>query len=169
MNLLVIVLRLIHIVAGVFWVGASIVLGVFISPAIAATAEAGQKFMTHLVAKAKITMAITVAAILTVLAGSILYFIDAGGFDSAWSRSGPGVGFGLGGLLAFVGLFFGALLGKNLATVVETGGQVQGKPTPEQLAKIQSAQKRLAVVGPISMIALILALICMATARYWRF
>jgi hypothetical protein len=97
MNYLVIVLRLIHIGAGVFWVGSSIVFGAFIGPGIAATAEAGQKFMVHLVTKARIDRAILVSAILTVLAGSALYTIDAGGIDTPWTHSGPGMGFGIGG------------------------------------------------------------------------
>jgi uncharacterized membrane protein len=169
MNYWVIVLRLIHILAGVFWVGSSIVFGLFIGPGIAATADAGQKFMVYLVTKARIDRAILVSAILTVLAGSTLYFIDSGGLDSAWTRSGPGIGFGLGGLFAFVGVIFGAILGSNLGILANTAAQIQGKPSKDQLDKIQVAQKRVAVVGPISTLALILALICMATARYWRF
>ena len=43
MEYLKIVLRLNHILSGVFWVGSSIILGFFITPTVAATAEAGQK------------------------------------------------------------------------------------------------------------------------------
>lgn len=62
MGYLKLVLRLIHILAGVFWVGGSLVLGLFIGPTVAATAEAGQKFLAHMVTKAKITARITAAA-----------------------------------------------------------------------------------------------------------
>jgi hypothetical protein len=37
------------------------------------------------------------------------------------------------------------------------------------MAKIQATQVRLAVISRIDIIVLILALIFMATARYWRF
>jgi len=56
-----------------------------------------------------------------------------------------------------------------LRALAETAAQIQGSPTPDQRAKTQTAQKRLIVIGRIDSAVLILALICMATARYWRF
>jgi uncharacterized membrane protein len=169
MNYLVIALRLIHILSGVFWIGGSLILTFFISPAVAATAEAGQKFMTHLVMQGKITLRITIAAVLTVLAGGWLYWIDSIGLTSSWTGSATGWGFGIGAVFAIIGLIFGLLVGKNVGLLGSMASKVQGKPTPEQMAQIQAAQKQLKVVAPISTAALILALICMATARYWRF
>jgi uncharacterized membrane protein len=169
MNLdyLKIVLRLIHILSGVFWVGGSIIFGFFIGPAVQATGEAGQKFMAHLVTNAKITVRITVSAILTVLAGGWLYWLDSDGLTSAWKNTATGVGFGIGALFALVGLVFGIMVGTNTQALVKIGGQVQGKPTPEQMNQIQTIRKRLALVGPINTFALIIALVCMATSRYW--
>ncbi len=169
MDYLKLVLRLIHILAGVFWVGSNLLFGLFIGPTVAATAEAGQKFMAHMVTKAKITTRITAAAILTVLAGAWLYWLDSDGLTSAWKNSGPGIGFGIGGLLGLVGLVFGIMVGVNTAKLGTLASQIQGKPTPEQMSQIQAAQKQLAYAGPVSTIALILALACMATARYWVF
>jgi len=169
MDYLKLVLRLIHILAGVFWVGSNILLGFFIGPTVAATAEAGQKFMAHMVTKAKVTAWITATAILTVLAGGWLYWLDAQGFTSAWWKSSSGIGFGIGGLLGLVGLVFGIIVGVNTAKLGALASQIQGKPSPEQMSQIQAAQKQLAYAGPISTISLILALACMATARYWVF
>lgn len=169
MNYLVVVLRLIHIFAGVFWVGGSLILTFFVGPTVAATAESGQKFMAHLVTKAKITAWITAAAILTVLAGGWLYWIDAQGFTSAWWKSSSGIGFGIGGLLALVGLAFGIIVGVNTTKLGTLASQIQGRPSSEQMSQIQSARKQLAYAGPINTIALALALIFMATARYWTF
>lgn len=169
MNYLVIVLRLVHILAGAFWVGSSIFLFFFVRPTLAATADAGQKFMAHLVTKANITTRITIAAFLTVLAGGWLYWIDSAGLTSAWRNSGPGIGFGVGSLFALVGLVFGSMVGVNTAKLGTLASQIQGKPSPEQMGQIQAAQKQLAYVSPISTIALILALASMATARYWLF
>lgn len=169
MDYLKLVLRLIHILAGVFWVGSSMLFGFFIGPTVAATAEAGQKFMAHMVTKAKISARITAAAILTVLAGGWLYWIDSGGLTTGWKSSGPGWGFGIGGVLALIGLIFGLMVGKSNHTLGSLAAQIQGKPTSEQMTQIQAAQKQLAYAGPISTIALILALACMATARYWVF
>jgi uncharacterized membrane protein len=38
-------LRIIHIVAGVFWVGGTLIMTFFVAPAIGATGESGQKFV----------------------------------------------------------------------------------------------------------------------------
>jgi uncharacterized membrane protein len=152
-----------------FWVGGSIILGFFISPTVAATADAGQRFMAHLIVKTRLTAAITGSAILTVLAGGSLYWIDSQGLTSLWHKSGPGLGFGIGGLFALVGLVFGIMVGRNITILGTLASQIKGKPTDEQMGQIQAAQKQLAYAGPISTIALILALACMATARYWLF
>jgi uncharacterized membrane protein len=169
MHTLVLALRLIHILSGVFWVGSSVLFFLFMGPAVAATAEAGQKFMAHMVTKAKVTRATAVAAVLTVLAGGSLYWIHSQGGTSPWQYSGPGIGFGIGGLAAIVGLVFGLLVGRSTDVLGNLAAQIQGKPSPAQLSQIQAAQKQLAYAGPISTVALIVALLCMATARYWLF
>ncbi len=48
MNIGVILLRIVHIFAGVFWVGGGIFMFAYIEPAVKATAPAGQKFMQYL-------------------------------------------------------------------------------------------------------------------------
>ena len=167
MNALVIVLRLIHVVAGVFWVGTSMFSTFFLSPAVEATAEAGQKVMGHLVAKARLSVRVTVASYLTVLAGLALYWIDSQGFTSAWQNSGPGVGFGLGAIAGLLGFGVGQLVGKNAALIGRLAAQMQGMPSPEQVAALKQAQARLTSSSRISSGFLILALALMGTARYW--
>ena len=169
MNYLILALRLIHIIGGVFWVGSSVMFKFYISPTIAATADSGQKFIAHLVTKTRLTSAITGSAVLTVLAGAALYWIDSQGLTSLWKSSGPGLGFGLGALFALVGLVFGMMVGRNVGILGRLASQVQGKPTNEQMSRIQSAQKQLGYAAPVSTLFLILALGCMATARYWLF
>ena len=95
-------LRLVHIVGGAFWYGSAILMGFFISPTVSATGEAGQKFIGYLVKNKGITKVIATAAGLTVLAGGILYWIDSDGLSSAWTRSGPGLVFGIGGIFGMI-------------------------------------------------------------------
>jgi hypothetical protein len=122
-----------------------------------------------LITKTHLGEAHGISAILTALAGASLYWIDSQGFTSAWSRSAAGLGFGIGGIFGFLGVITGMLGALPLRTLAETAAQIQGSPTPEQKDKIQTAQKRLIIIGRIDSAVLILALICMATARYWRF
>lgn len=167
MHYLTIILRLLHVVGGAFWFGSAMVLGFMVTPTVAATGEVGQKFMAALVQKANLIKRISAAAGITILAGAGLYWIDSNGLTSAWMRSGAGTVFGIGGFFGLIGFIFGMLLGKNVNAIVKTGSEIQGKPTPEQLGKIQAAQKQLKVVGPISAFSLIIAVICMSVARYW--
>ena len=169
MNYYVIALRLIHIISGVFWVGASLVMFFFVGPTLGATAEAGQKFAQHLMTKTRFTAVITVSAILTVLAGYALYWRDSDGFSSTWLHTGQGLGFGVGALFALIGLVFGIIVGNSNGTLAKLGSQIQGKPTPEQMAQIGALRKRLSLVSPINAYSLIIALLLMAVSRYLHF
>lgn len=167
MHYLTVILRLLHIVSGAFWFGSAMMLSFFISPTVAATADAGQKFMGYLVKQQRLVTAISVMAGTTIVAGVGLYLIDSQGFTSAWQWSNPGLVFGTGGVLGFIGFIFGMQIGTNINKIVKIGSEIQGKPTADQMNQIQAAQKRLSIVGPISAYSLILAVICMSVARYW--
>ncbi|NJC97770.1 MAG: hypothetical protein FIB03_15775 [Anaerolineae bacterium] len=167
MHYLTIVLRFLHVVSGAFWFGSAMMMSFFISPSVAATSDAGQRFMGHLVKQGRVVTAISALAGITVLAGAGLYWIDSAGFSSPWTWSGTGLVFGLGGAFGLIGFIFGIQIGTNINKIVKTGSEIQGKPTPEQMGLIQAAQKRLKVVGPISAYSHILAVICMSVARYW--
>jgi uncharacterized membrane protein len=169
MNLLVIILRLLHIISGVFWVGAGLVMFFFIGPTLGATAEAGQKFAQHLMTQTRLTAIMTSSAIMTVLAGSTLYWIDSDGLTSAWMHSGAGLGFGVGAFFGLIGLVFGLMVGNTNGALSKLGAQIQGKPTPEQMGQIGALRKRLSVISPINAYALILATLLMAVARYLHF
>ena len=167
MNLVTLFLRLVHIGAGVFWVGASLFSAFFLTPALAATGEAGQRMMGHMIQKGRMSVSITAAAILTVLAGATLYWRDSQGFSSPWTYSASGWGFGIGAVAALIGMVFGMIVGQNAKKLGGIAAAAQGKPSAEQKAAMQAAQRQMSSALRISTVALIIALACMATARYW--
>ena len=172
MNVLMIVLRLLHIIAGVFWVGAALMLTFFISPTVGATKDAGQGFMRHFMRNTKFNLVMWASAITAVLAGAILYWLDSDGFTSAWMSSGPGIGFGVAAVFAVLGLIVGVFQNKNSNAMARLGGQIQSQGTPpslEQAAQLQGLGKALAVGGMLNATFLILATVGMAIARYLRF
>lgn len=162
-------LRILHIGAGVFWVGGSLVTMFFVGPTVGATGEAGQKFMGHLVNNMKLSARLSAAAGTTVLAGAILYWIDSQGFSSSWMKSGAGIGFTIGAVFAVIGFVFGIMVGGANKALGQLGAQIQGKPTPEQMTQLQTLQKQIATYSRITGPALILAVIFMAIARYLHF
>ncbi len=167
MNVLVILLRLVHILSGVFWVGGTLISSFFLAPAVAATGEAGQKMMAHIIMKGRMTARIMAAAGLTVLAGAALYWKDSIGLTSAWMTTATGWGFGIGALFALAGLATGSQVGINMNKLGRLATAAQGKPSPEQLAYMQAIQQRTSMFSTLTTVALIIALACMATARYW--
>jgi len=160
-------LRIIHIGAGVFWVGSALMSFFFIGPTVGATGEVGQKFMQHLMNNRKISARISAAAGSSILAGAILYWIDSQGLTSAWMKSGAGTGFTIGAVFALLGFVFGILVGRTNKNMVQLGMQMRGKASPDQLSQMQSMQKRQATFSTISTIGLILAVVFMSIARYF--
>jgi hypothetical protein len=111
------------------------------------------------------------AAILTVLSGLALYWHDSAGFSSAaWLGSGPGRTFGLGAVLAFLGIWIGMGVNSRAARhmgVLMASIQAAGRPpTPDETAVIQRLQDRLAKGGVATAVLLLLAAAAMAAARY---
>jgi hypothetical protein len=169
MNYLIITLRIVHILAGIFWVGGTLMMTFFIGPTIGATAEAGQKFVGHLMNNLKFSNRIASAAGLTILAGLWLFWIDSDGFTSPWMSSGAGRGFGIGAAFGLVGFAFGILIGRTAAAMAQLGAQFQGKPLPEQVSQMQALSKKQATYSVIATTGLIISVIFMAIARYLVF
>ena len=172
MYIFLIILRLVHILAGAFWVGAALLLTFFISPTVNATQDAGKRFMGHFMGKTKFNLVMWTSVLLTVIAGSILYWFDSNGFRSAWMHSGPGIGYGVAAGFAFLGLIVGVFQNRNSNALAVLGGQIQAQgspPSPEQAAELQKIGKALDTGGKLNAVFLILATIGMAIARYLVF
>ena len=89
MNFYVLILRLFHIIPGIFWVGGSLILTLFLAPTVRATAPEGGKVMGHMVLKTSFVRAVSAAAGLTVHSGILLYLHDLGSFGgAAWISAG---------------------------------------------------------------------------------
>lgn len=168
MTYLIWLLRIIHIVGGVIWVGGTLTMTFFIGPAIGATGEAGQKFVGHLMNNLKFSNRMSAAAGLTILAGLILYGLDARAGE-AWVRSGFGIGLSIGAGFSLIGFGFGIMIGRTTKAMAQLGAQMHGKPSPDQRTQMQSIRKQQATYSNISAAALILSVIFMATARYLVF
>ena len=158
-------LRIIHIVAGVFWVGGALIMTFFVGPAVGATGESGQKFVGHLMNNLKLSNRLAAAAGSSILAGLILFGLDARAGE-AWIRSSFATGLSIGAGFAFVGFILGILIGRNVKAMAQLGAQMQGRPSPDQIAKMQAIQRRQSTYSYLNVAALVLAVIFMAIARY---
>lgn len=169
MNYLTLALRFIHIVGGIFWVGAALLMNFFVAPTLKATGDAGRQFACHFMARTRFTMAMNISVFSTLIAGFWLYGIDSRWFSSPWMHSSVGIGFGVGSLFAVVGFITGMMNGSNNRKMAQLGAQIDGKPTPEQAAAMGAIQKQQAWVVPVNSYTLLIAALLMAISRYLVF
>lgn len=152
MNYLMLLLRLTHIFAGVFWVGATLTTSIYL------------RSNKDITARTRLATAMTVAGILNVLAGYAMYWLDSDGFRSAWMHSGPGIGFAIGGAFGLLGLLLRILANGNMKKMNQFAVG-DGEPSPNLVA----LEKKLARLDVLNVWALIIAVLFMAIARYLVF
>lgn len=166
----IVLLRIVHILFGVFWVGSLLFMARFLMPSLRAVGPAGAPIMQQLTQVLKMPVYLTTAGGLAVLSGIALYWHDSGGFQRVWLESPTGRVFGLGGLLAITGLIVGLTINKPAATqmteLAMAIGKAGGKPTPEQAAEMKRLQGRLYSATQVIAGLLLLATTAMAIARY---
>jgi uncharacterized membrane protein len=94
------ILRLVHILAGIFWVGATLTLSAFVLPAARAVGPGGGPIMTQLMGRQRLQFWINIGMTLTILAGFALYGIDSKASGGGFGRSPMGITLAIGALLA---------------------------------------------------------------------
>lgn len=164
------VLRFIHIVGGVFWVGSVMFATFMLAPSLKALGPAAGPVMNQLVKVRKMPIVMMASSILTVVAGIWLLMIDAAGQPGVFMRSGPGRTFSLGGALAILAFIVGMAVNlpasKRMAALGAAAAARGGPPTAEESAELQRLQARMGVASQIVMVMLVLATGAMAVARY---
>jgi uncharacterized membrane protein len=164
-ELLMVVLRLVHIFGAVFWAGGSFFMVSFIQPAVLATGAEGQKFMQHLGLKTRLSTSMAGAGFFTVASGLIIYGMI---FRSNPFASLYGVSLTLGaiaGIAAWIaGYYFQGRSVARMKVLSEQMGSAGGPPSPDQIAEMQELAKKLTIGGRISATLLTIALIGMAAA-----
>jgi uncharacterized membrane protein len=163
-------LRVVHVLIGVLWVGAIVFMAVFLMPGVRAAGPAGGAVMQQLMQARRLPRWLMTAAILTILSGIGLYWVDSAGFRSAWLGSGPGRVFGLGGAFAIVAAILGMVVNSPTAhrrTALAARVQGSGRPpAPDEAAEMQRLQARLGWATSVVAGLLVLATLAMAVARY---
>jgi hypothetical protein len=165
---LTIILRLIHILAGVFWAGTAFLMAGFLVPAMRATGREGGVFIQHLMGERRLPIALGIAMLLTVLSGITMYAKLAAATHGAWAGTPPGIAYGVGAVAAIAGgitgAIFGGSAGRRMAAISSTIGA--GGPSPEQQAEMGRLQSRIRSGIRITAGLLGVAVGAMAIARY---
>src|SRR6266516_3770738 len=127
---LMIVLRLLHILGGIFWVGATLFLAGFLYPAIRAVGPSAGPVMSQLMQQRRLQLWINISMSVAILAGLALFAMDSRAAGAGFARSRTGIVLSIGALLAIA--------------AAGVGGAV-GKPTGQRLGelaqRVQDAQR----------------------------
>ena len=170
MDALMIVLRLLHVVLGVFWAGALFFLAWFLIPSVRDAGPEGGKVVQALQRRGFMTI-VPIAAIVTILSGVVLMWRVSVGFQPEWSRSPTGMALGIGAVAAIIG--FGIGVGVMRPATMKAGALAE---TLSQLTDASARGARLAEVQALRMRSakaarwvaglLAIAVATMAVARY---
>jgi len=167
MNIVLVLLRLLHIVSAVSWLALGGMLTFYIAPAAVAAGENGYRFLKTLFTRTAYTRAIPMVAGTTTLAGLLLYAV--GNAPSHFSQTGNIV-LGIGAAAGFIATVHGGAvtdratkaLSKVLANLPD-GTQPIATATTTELNGLATT---LLGHARLSMILMLIALVCMGSARY---
>jgi uncharacterized membrane protein len=164
-----IVLRIVHIVGGVFWAGAILFVVHFLEPAVRDTGPEGARIMRAL-QKRRYLEVIPAVAALTLLSGFALYWRIFGRFHPGPGASGTEIALGLGGLVSLVAFVIGVTLLRPSALRIGTLGAELAEAPDERKATLQEEIGRLRLrmrrSGRGVAILLSVAILTMAVGRY---
>ena len=164
------VLRLLHIVGGILWVGFASFMVMFLMPTLKAIGPASAPVMRELAGRRKLPLFMMGISWITILSGGALMYRDMGTLGHSWFRQGMGLMLSIGALLAIVASFIGLIVNAPTARKMGAmGAQIQGAgraPTPEEAATMGALQHRMNSASFIVAILLLGASVFMATARY---
>ena len=162
-------LRLVHILAGIFWVGTIFLIAGFLLPTARATGREGGRFMQHLMLQRRLPVFLAVAMLLTVLSGFTMYGQLVAATNGAWASTPPAMAYGAGGVAAVLGALVGALVSGRAARRMAALGQgaaQKGGPSAEEQAEIGRLQGRMALGSRLVAGLLAFSAGTMAVARY---
>jgi hypothetical protein len=166
----VLVLRLVHIILGVFWAGSIFFLVLYLAPALGRLGPDGGKVMAQL-DRARFFEVMPLVALVTILSGAWLMWIGSGGFGTLYFTSRWGLSLTVGALAALAAFVIGtAVMRPASKRLLALGPRVAAAASDEERQRLGAevgALGRRARVASLWVAGLLLiAVAAMAGARY---
>jgi uncharacterized membrane protein len=164
------VLRLVHIIGGIVWLGSGIFAAFFLIPALADNRQLMPAVMEGL-QKRKLFIIIPAAGLLTILAGIRLLWIDSAGFADSYMQTGPGRTFSIGGTAAIIALLLQVFVARPAGVKLGAiAAQLAASPSAAERDGLNAQAGRLRRRNGMATMAAVLfgllAASAMAVARY---
>lgn len=162
-----IVLRILHIVGGVFWVGSVTLMAFFVFPSVRDAGPAGGQVMQGLAARKLMTWT-PVIAVVTLLAGLRL-LMKVGAFMPGYYSTSMGMAYSISGLIAILAFGHGMAVSRPLAMrMVALGGRMAAPDANKEAlgAEMKTLQAKAGFNLKITATLLLITSLGMAVARY---
>jgi uncharacterized membrane protein len=165
-----IVLRLVHVLGGIFWVGSMTFNAVFLMPTLAGLGPAAGPVMAGL-QRRRLPTVLPVVALLTILSGVRLMQVTSVGFSAAYFETAAGQAYAFGGLTAIVGFLVGIVFVRPaMVRAGALGTEMAAAPDDAARATLAAELGRLRDRtrggNAVVLVLLALAAVAMAVARY---
>lgn len=164
------VLRVVHVLGGIFWLGSGLFTSLFLMPAFAGSGPGAGAVMAGLQKRRLFTVLPTVA-VLTILSGLRLMWIGSRGFSPLYFESGMGLTLAVSGAFAIIGFLLSTFVARpamlRSGKLAASAGAMPAGPERDAIgARIGALQRRGAIAsfGAVSLVTL--AGVGMAVARY---
>jgi len=163
-----IVLRLLHILFGSFWLGATLLNAYFLLPSVRAVGPAAGPVMMELMQRRRLQLWMNLAMTVAILSGLGLFGIHESAAHGAFSRSRMGMTLVVSAVLSIAAAGVSSAVaqptGRKLSAIAERSADKP--PSPETVEEARALQARLARAVSIMSVLLLLSAAAMAVARY---
>ncbi len=164
------VLRVLHLVCGMFWVGSMLFLSVFLMPAFRQSGPEAAVVMARLL-RPRLLIALPLVALVTLLTGFTLAWRDGGNSLAVFASTPSGRVFTMSGGLAVVAFVIGFLVSRpateemaRLLARLSTLPDADARAAVD--ARLAIVQPRSALAGQAVTVLVVLTAVGMAVARY---
>lgn len=164
-----VIARIIHVLAGVLWVGMMFFLAVFLAPSMREVGPDAAKVMGAMMRR-KVIVVLPNLAVLSIFSGLYLYWRVSAGFKAAYMSSGPGMTYGVGAVAAILAFVAGMTVTRP--AMVKSMRLSQRMPSADAseretlAASIARYQSRAASGEKVIITLLLIAATAMAVGRY---
>ena len=166
----ILILRIVHVLGGTFWLGTGLFTTFFLVPALGRLGPTAAGPVMSALQQRRLFTVLPVVALLTIISGTRLLQIMSDGFAPAYFASRTGQTLLWSGVAA-VGAFLSSVLVSRPAAVRsgQLGASLATAPDAERAARaaeVEQLRRRGGIASTVAMVLLIGSAIGMAVARY---
>lgn len=165
-----VVLRLVHVLGGIFWLGSGLFTTFFLIPALGRVGPAAAGPVMGALQQRRLFTILPVVALLTILSGVRLFQIVSAGFAPAYISSRTGQTFLWSGIAAVAAFLLSLVVARPaMVRAGQLGAAMASLPEEQRagrLAELERLRRRSALASLVAMVLLTGAAAGMAVARY---